>query len=250
VIFRDKAILITGGSSGIGRAAALAFAREGARVAVCANMNVKGGEETVDMIKEFGGEAMFVRTDVTQSSQVEGLIDTIVDTYGRLDIANNNAGIEGGFALTADFSEEMWDEVIATNLKGTWLSMKFEIRHMLKQGSGVILNTCAAAAVKPIPFACAYNASKAGIAQLTRTAALEYAASGIRINALAAGGVVNTVMSERISTANPNFRKTNPPIGRRALPEEIAKAVLWLCSDAASFAIGSHVVIDGGYLIS
>ena len=242
-----KVALVTGGGSGIGRASALAFAREGAKVVV-ADVQVKGGEETVRMIKDTGREAIFVKADVSKASDVENLISTAVRTYNRLDCANNNAGIEGVNASTIDCTEENWDRVIDINLKGVWLCMKYEIPQMLKQKGGAIVNTSSVAALVGFRDMPAYCASKGGIIQLTRTAALEYAAKGIRINAVCPG-VIRTPMVERVTGGKQEFEAqfiALEPAGRMGTPEEVAEAVVWLCSDAASFVMGHPMVVDGG----
>lgn len=242
--------MVTGGSSGIGRATALAFAREGAKVAI-ADIQVEGGKETVHMIKEKGGDTLFVETDVSKATDVEALINAVVETYGRLDCAYNNAGIEGVIVPTADYAEEDWDRVIATNLKGVWLCMKYEIPEMLKLGKGVIVNAASVAGLVGSPGMPAYASSKGGIIQLTRTAALEYAKTGIRINAVSPGAI-RTPMLERILACNPDAEERIPvvfPIGRVGTPEEVSEAVLWLCSDAASFVTGHVMTIDGGMTI-
>lgn len=245
--FEGKVALVTGASSGIGRASALAFAREGAKVIV-ADVLVEGGEETVRMIKEAGGEALFVKTDVSKTSEVENLIHKAVETYGRLDCASNNAGIEGQSAPTADCSEENWDRTININLKGAWLCMKYEIPQMLKQGGGAIVNTASVAGLVGFQGLPAYSASKGGIIQLTRVAALEYAKAGIRVNAVCPG-VIRTSMVERLqggqAEAEAGFIAMEP-VGRMGKPEEIAEAIVWLCSDAASFVTGHPMVVDGG----
>ncbi len=241
-----KVALITGAGSGIGRATALAFAREGAKVVV-ADIVVAGGEETVRMIKATGGEAIFVKTDVTKTAEVEALVKKTVETYGRVDCAFNNAGIEGEMALTADCTEENWDRVVNIDLKGVWLCMKYEIPQMLKQGGGAIVNTASVAGLVGFQGIPAYVASKHGVNGLTKTAALEYAKSGIRVNAVCPG-VIHTPMVERFFSANPQASEgmtALEPVGRLGKPEEIAEAVLWLCSDAASFVTGLPMAVDG-----
>ena len=246
-LLEGKVALVTGGASGIGRATALAFAREGAKV-VIADVAVEDGEETVRMIEESGGKAIFVETDVSQSDQVEALINKAVETYGRLDCAFNNAGIEGEQALTPDCTEENWDRVININLKGVWLGMKYEIPQMLKQGGGAIVNMSSVAGLVGFPSSPAYVASKHGILGLTKTAALEYATEGIRVNAVCPG-VIRTPMVERATGGDPEVEAqfaAMEPVGRMGKPEEVAEAVVWLCSDAASFVTGHSMVVDGG----
>ncbi len=251
--FKDKVALITGAGSGIGRATALLFAREGARVVV-ADVVVEGGEETVHQIKEAGGTALFIKCDVSKARDVEEMIKQIVDTYGRLDFAHNNAGLIPpslqDIVPTADIAEEFWDRSIGVNLKGVWLCMKYEIPLMLRQKFGVIVNTTSGAAVKAGIGNAPYNAAKAGVLQLTRTAALEYARFGIRVNAVQPGAT-KTPGVERLAALNPDLEKMAmaTPIGRIALPEEIAEAVVWLCSDSASFVVGCHLAVDGGFTL-
>ncbi len=242
-----KVALVTGGGSGIGRATSLAFAREGAKV-VAADIVVAGGEETVRMIKAAGGEATFIQVDVSKAAEVEALIKKTVETYGRLDCAFNNAGIEGQMAPTVESSEENWDRVIAINLKGVWLCIKSEIAQMLKQGGGAIVNTALIAGLVGGAGASAYVASKHGVNGLTKTAALEYAKQGIRVNAVCPG-VIHTPMVERAVGSNPQMAEmmvAMEPVGRLGKPEEIAEAVVWLCSDAASFVTGLPMAVDGG----
>ena len=247
--FGGKVALVTGGSSGIGRATASAFAGEGANVVV-ADVLVEGGGETVRMIKEAGGEAIFVKTDVSKATEVEALIKKIVETYGRLDCAINNAGIEGTMAPTADCTEENWDRTININLKGVWLCMKYEIPQMLKQGGGAIVNMASVAGLVGLQGLPAYCASKGGVVQLTRTAALEYAKAGIRVNAVCPG-VIRTPMVDRLIAAQPEMEEAltaMEPVGRTGKPEEVAEAVVWLCSDSASFVTGHAMAVDGGFI--
>lgn len=244
-----KTALVTGGGSGIGQAAAQIFAREGAKVVV-ADVLVEGGEETVKRIKTGGGEAIFVRTDVAQAAEVEAMVKRTVDTYGRLDCAFNNAGIAGTAAKTADYTQAQWDRVMAINLKGVWLCMKYELQQMLRQGSGAIVNTASVAGLVGFRSGPAYVAAKHGVVGLTKTAALEYAKAGIRVNALCPG-VIRTPMFERGLKVDPRIEETmaaREPVGRLGKPEEIAEAVVWLCSDAASFVTGLPMAVDGGWI--
>ncbi len=245
-LLENKVALVTGGGGGIGRAAALAFTEEGATVVV-ADVMVEGGEETVRMIKEAGGEALFVKTDVSRAEDVESLIKTAVDTYGRLDCAFNNAGIEGDTGPLQKLSEENWDRVININLKGVWLCMKYEIPQMLKQGSGAIVNTSSIAGLTG-QATVAYGASKHGVVGMTKVAALENATNGIRVNAVCPAAVY-TPMVENLMNSDENIKayiENMQPMGRVGQPEEISQAVVWLCSDAASFITGHAMPIDGG----
>ena len=246
--FRSKVALVTGGSSGIGRATALAFARRGARVVV-ADVNVEGGEETVNLIHNASGEAVFIHTDMTQAHEIEHLVSKTIETYGQLDCAFNNAGIAGDLSLTADCSEEHWNRVMSINLRGVWLCMKHELSQMLKQGGGAIVNTASALGLVGIIGQTAYVAAKHGVVGLTKTAALEYAKSGIRVNAVCPG-VIQTPMVEGVINARPELTEgllASEPVGRLGEPEEIAQTVVWLCSDAASFVTGHSMAADGGY---
>jgi len=246
-----KIALVTGGASGIGRATALTFVREGAKL-VIADMNADGGQQTVHMIQENGGEAIFVRVDVSHATEVEAMISTTVETYGRLDCAHNNAGIGSRpRAPLHECTEETWDRVLAINLKGVWLCLKYEIVQMLKQGSGTIVNTASIMGlVGSWSGTAAYNASKHGVVGLTKTAALEYATSGIRVNAVCPG-YIHTPLIEEALTSNLALEAqivARHPVGRMGKPEEIAEAVVWLCSDAAAFVTGHTMTVDGGYV--
>ena len=247
--FEGKVALITGGGSGIGRATAMAFAREGAQV-VIGNRNIERGEETVSIIRKAGGTASFQRTDVIVPAEVEALVEHAVNTCGRLDIAFNNAGIEGDVKPTLiDQSEANFDSVMDINVKGVWLSMKYEIPQMLKTGGGAIVNCSSVAGVIGFPGIGIYSASKHAVIGLTKAAALEFSAQGIRVNAVNPA-VIDTEMADRI-TDGMNVKKddltTFHPIGRLGRVEEVAEAVLWLCSDKASFVTGHSMMVDGGF---
>lgn len=243
-----KVALVTGSGAGIGRASAMAFAREGAKVIV-SDVAVEAGKETVTMIKASGGEATFVRCDVSKAADVEALVKAAVSTYGRLDCAHNNAGIEGPMAPTADGDEAGWDKILAINLKGVWLSMKYEIPQMLANGGGAIVNTASIAGLVGFMGLSAYTASKHGVNGLTKATALEYAKAGIRVNSVCPG-VINTAMVERLIAAEPAMKAgltAGTPMGRLGEPSEIAEAVVWLCSDRASFVTGHSMAVDGAF---
>ncbi|MGA2003718.1 MAG: SDR family oxidoreductase [Terriglobales bacterium] len=246
---KDKVGLITGGTSGIGRETAVLFAQAGARV-VIAGRREKEGQETIELIRGAGGDGLFVKTDVSRASEVEALVQTTVEKFGRLDIAFNNAGFEGVWAPITRQSEEDFDRTININLKGIWLCLKFEIRQMLKQGyGGAIVNMASILGLIGSAGVGAYSASKHGVVGLTKTAALENAKSGIRINAVCPG-FVETPMSDRTLRV-PSVHKYVVglhPVGRLGRPSEIAEAVVWMCSDRASFMTGQSLVLDGGFL--
>jgi NAD(P)-dependent dehydrogenase (short-subunit alcohol dehydrogenase family) len=249
--FSGKVALVTGGASGIGRACAQLFAKEGASVVV-SDVAVEGGEETARLIEEAGGEASFVEADVSKAAQVEALVGRAVEAHGRLDYAFNNAGIEGLMATnTADYPEEDWDRVIAINLTGVWLCMKHEIRQMLRQGAGSIVNNSSVEGLVGLQGTSAYAASKHGVVGLTKTAALEYARSGIRVNAVCPG-LIRTPMVERYTGGDAEteaqWAAIFEPVGRMGSPEEVAEAVVWLCSEAASFVTGHAMAVDGGFV--
>jgi len=251
-ILTDGSIaLVTGAASGIGRATALAFAREGAKV-VIADLNVAGGTETVDIIHSHKGNAIFIKADVSIASDVESLFNTIIKDFGKLNFAHNNAGITIQGDLMADYTEANWDQVIAVNLKGVWLCMKYEIRAMIKQGGGSIVNTSSILGLVGGPRQSAYVASKHGVIGLTRAAAVEYGKDSIRVNAVCPGPV-NTPKIEQRMKADPNYataaisRLAKLPLGSFISPEDVAEAVIWLCSNASSKVTGLIMPVDGGY---
>jgi NAD(P)-dependent dehydrogenase (short-subunit alcohol dehydrogenase family) len=245
--FKNKVAIVTGGAAGIGRAAAIAFADNGAKVVVA---DWKKDNQTLDAIKALGGEAIFVKCDVSKSADVKALVEKTIATYGRLDFAFNNAGIEGATGATADCTEENWDRTLDINLKGVFLCMKYQIPEMLKHGKGAIVNCASVAGLVGFQGLPAYVASKHGMVGLTKTAALEYATSGIRVNAVCPG-VIRTEMIDRLTGKDPEAEKqfeSMEPVGRMGAPEEIADAVIWLCSDASSFVTGQAIAVDGGFV--
>ena len=247
-IFKDKVALVTGGSFGIGRAMAVAFAKKGARVVIADWIEDKE-EVTLKQIKDSGGEALFVQCDVSKAADVKALVDKTIAVFGRLDYAFNNAGIEGATAPTHECTEENWDKTIGINLKGVWLCMKNEIPQMIKQGSGAIVNCASIAGLSGFVGLPAYTVSKHGIIGLTKTAALENAKAGIRINAVCPG-VIHTAMVDRVTGKDKEVEKAYiamEPVGRMGTAEEVAEAVIWLCSDAASFVTGHAMPVDGGF---
>ncbi|MFC1916247.1 SDR family oxidoreductase [Chloroflexota bacterium] len=245
----NKIALITGGSSGIGRACVLVFVREGAKVVV-ADVNVEGGEETVKMVSELGGDSIFIKTDVSKANDVEAMVNAAVKTYGRLDCALNNAGI-GAYQLPiAECSEEKWDRMININLKGVWLCMKYEIQQMLKQGKGAIVNTASTLGLVGLEKRGIYSAAKHGVVGLTKATALDYATAGIRVNAVCPG-LIHTERLEHLFQVRPAAGTellSLTPMGRVGTPEEVAEAMVWLCSDAASFVTGHAMTVDGGWV--
>jgi NAD(P)-dependent dehydrogenase (short-subunit alcohol dehydrogenase family) len=246
---RGKVAIVTGGTSGIGRDTAVLFAKAGAKVVVAGRREAEG-KETIDLIRGAGGDGLFVKTDVSRAADVQALVQKTVEKFGRLDIAFNNAGIEGSWSPIVEQSEEDWDSTIDINLKGVWLCLKYEIQQMLKQGSGgAIVNMASVSGFIGAAGAATYSASKHGVMALTKSAALETARSGIRVNVVCPG-IIETPMGERLWGA-PEARKFGlsfHPIGRFGGPGEIANAVVWMCSDGASFMTGQSLVLDGGFL--
>ena len=249
-MLEGKAVLVTGAAGGIGRQSALLFAREGARVAA-ADVKAEAVAETVDLIRRDGGEAVAVTADLTQGAEVEAMVKTALDAYGRLDGAFNNAGITGGQVgqggrFTADWDEEAFDRIVRVNLKGTWLCMRAELRQMVAQGAGSIVNTASLAGITGFITTTGYAASKHGVVGMTKTAALEYAPT-VRLNALCPGYVDTDMLKDTMSRRGEQI-KAQIPFKRLARPEEMAEIVCWLLSDRASYATGETFAIDGGFM--
>jgi len=246
----DKVVLVTGGAAGIGRAAALAFAENGAKVAIC-DLKVDRGHELVELIESRDGRAIFIEADVSRAAEVDKLVLDTVSAYGRLDCAFNNAGIEGELAPTESCTEENFDRIIAINLKGLWLCLRREIQQMLRQGDGgAIVNMSSVAGLVGFAGLPAYVASKHGVIGLTKAAALEHAKDGIRVNAVCPG-VIHTEMIDRLTGKDPAAEKQFvdlEPIGRMGTPHEIGAVAVWLCSKAASFVTGHALAVDGGFV--
>ena len=245
-----KAALVTGGGSGLGQACAVAMARAGAHVTI-ADVNEDGGAETVKLVQEVGGDADFVRTDVTDPVQVEAMVDAAASRWGRLDCAVNNAGMTGPNGFTADYTLEQWNTTIGLNLTGVFLCLKYEIPKMLETGGGAIVNMASGAGLVGFAGLPAYVASKHGVVGLTKAAALEYAQQGIRVNAICPGST-RTPMLEGFMGGDAGIERMmtqGVPLGRLGRPSEIGEAAAWLCSDAASFVLGHAMAVDGGSVI-
>ena len=253
-----KVAVVTGAASGIGRGAAIVFAREGAKVVVTDGVNMEGGHETVEMIKAAGGEAAFVKCDVAIEDEVEAMVASTIELYGSLDFAYNNAGVgPDGVRIPIESiiesSTELWLKTLDVNLTGVYLCLKYEMRQMAEQGKGAIVNCASAQALRQIPGFAAYGSTKTGIAALTKVAALEGAKSGIRVNCVCPGPIANTMLSDNITSSTEGMKErmiSGVPLGRWGDPQEdMGEAVLWLCSEAASFITGAIVPVDGGLAI-
>jgi NAD(P)-dependent dehydrogenase (short-subunit alcohol dehydrogenase family) len=250
-LFDGQVALITGAASGIGKATAFLFAQNGARTVLTDISEVEGQRVVSEIVKKFDTPSIFIKCDVSKSAEIEKIIEQTVNQFGRLDYAFNNAGIEGVANTTTECTEENWDKTINTNLKGVWLCMKYEIEQILKQGQGgAIVNCSSIAGLVGFTGTPAYTASKHGVLGLTKTAALEYAKSGIRINAVCPG-IIDTPMIDRFTGGDKKAAAqitASEPIGRMGHPEEIAEAVIWLCSERSSFVTGHSLVADGGWV--
>jgi NAD(P)-dependent dehydrogenase (short-subunit alcohol dehydrogenase family) len=252
-LVKDKVALVTGAGAGIGRATAKKFAEEGAKVVV-SDIDPVGGNDTVDLVVASGGEAVFVKADVSNEAQITNLVESTIAKFGRLDCACNNAGIEGKVAPIADQDVASFDRVLSVNLRGVFLSLRAEIGAMLKTGGGAIVNLSSVAGLVGFPGLSPYVATKHGVNGLTKNAALEYAKQGIRVNSICPGGIDTRMLDSLVEQTSGGSMETSEmmaplhPIGRIGNAEEVANLIVWLCSDRASFVTGAHVPIDGGYV--
>ncbi len=246
----NKVAIVTGGSSGIGRATALMFAREGVKVAI-ADIDAGRGESVVQEVKQAGSDAIFVKTDVSDAANVEALVRQTVEAFGRLDFAVNNAGIGGPSAMTADYAEADWRRVLDINLTGVWLCMKYQIPEMLKQGGGAIINVASILGQVGFANAPAYVSAKHGVLGLTKTAAIEYATQGVRVCAVCPGFIATPMIEDAGMTEGSEMANAIAglhPVKRLGTSEEVASLITWLCSDGASFVTGNAILVDGGYV--
>ena len=243
-----KVALVTGGGSGIGRGTVLAFVNEGARGVVVADRDDAGGEETLRLVRDAGGEATFVHTDVTSADATTAMVQVAVDEYGGLDCAFNNAGIDMPWLRVADGDEDAWDRVVDVNLKGVFLSMQAELRHMIEHGGGTIVNTSSTAGLLGTPGASPYAAAKHGVLGLMKTAAIEYGSRGVRVNAVCPGPIDTPMLARALGTNEEYLAgvAASTLVGRLGSPADVAEAVVWLCSDRSGYVTGLAVPVDGG----
>lgn len=251
-LFDGKVALITGGSSGIGQATAIAFAREGANVVLTYNSNRSGADETVRLIEGHDGHAIALQTNVTKSAEVQAMVKATITTYGRLDYTFNNSGVSATGQPLADLNEQTWDHIVNVNLKGVWLCMKYELPPLIQQGGGVIVNNSSLSGVITSARFPAYTSSKHGVIALSKSAAEAYRTAGIRVNVVCPGWIWTPMLQNAINQFGASFKAWMDRLDADHLvgqPNHVADAVIWLCSDAASFITGQALVVDGGYML-